>query len=86
VLIRVVQPSSDKPLTKEDGSPSSQLNSWLKIITDRALIIGTGSPEAIVEAHQGALYLDDEGLTGALLYIKREEEMTGDKTKGWIPV
>ena len=84
MVTRVVQPSSDRPISKEDGSPSVQLNTWLKVITDRALIIGAGSPEGIVEASQGALYMDDAGVAGAITYIKRDADVGGDKTQGWI--
>ena len=83
---RTVQPSSDRPLLKEDGSPAVQFNSWLKILTDRDLIIGTGSPETVVEANQGTTYMDDAGTAGAILYIKRDADISGDKTQGWILV
>jgi hypothetical protein len=71
-------------MVKEDGSPSAQLNTWLKVITDRALIVGTGSPEGIVEAGQGASYMDDAGVAGAITYIKRDADIGGDKTQGWV--
>ncbi len=86
MVTRVVQPSSSRSISKDDGSPSFQLNSWFKIITDRALIVGTGTPEAIVEASQGAVYMDDAGTTGNILYIKRDDDVLGDKTKGWVLV
>ena len=84
MVTRTVQPSSDRPIVKENGSPSVQLNSWLKVMTDRALIIGTGSPESIVEANQGAEYMDDTGIVGAIKYIKRDADIAGDKTQGWV--
>ena len=84
MAIRTVQPNSARPLLKEDGSPNTQFNSWLKVMTDRALIIGTGSPETVVEANQGAEYMDDAGTTGAIKYIKRDADIAGDKTQGWF--
>ena len=86
MAVRIVQPSSDRPILKDDGSPVSQLNTWFKSITDKALIISTGSPEAIIEANQGAIYMDETGTAGAILYIKRDADIAGDKTKGWILV
>ena len=83
MAIRTVQPNSDRPLLKPDGSPGVQFNSWLKIITDHSVIIGTGS---VFEANQGALFMDDAGTTGAILYIKRDADVAGDKTQGWILV
>lgn len=84
MAIRTVQPSSDRPLLKGNGSPDVQFNSWLKIITDRDLIVGTGSPESVVEANQGTTYMDDAGTAGGILYIKRDADIAGDKTQGWI--
>ncbi|WP_372857615.1 hypothetical protein [Pseudoalteromonas sp.] len=90
MVTRLVQPSSDRPLLKDGGSPNVQFNSWLKTVSDRALIIGTGSPESVVEANQGAIYMDDSGIAGAILYIKRDADdglgPVPDKTKGWVLV
>ncbi len=86
MAIRTVQPNSDRPLLKEDGSPATQLNSWFKIMSDRALIVGTASPETVVEANQGAIYMDDTGTAGSILYIKRNTDIGGDKKQGWILV
>ena len=86
MVTRVVQPSSERPLLNDNGAPSVQFNTWLRLINDRALIIGTGAPETVVEALQGALYLDETGSAGNLLYIKRDADIAGDRTKGWILV
>jgi len=86
VAIRIVQPSSGRPILNEGGAPAAQFNTWLKLITERTLIIGTGLPESITEAAQGALYLDQAGVAGNLLYVKRDADIGGDKTKGWILV
>jgi len=83
---RVIQPSADRSLIKESGAPSDQLNIWLKLITDRALIIADGNPEGIYEANQGAIYLNESGTAGAILYIKRDADISGYKTQGWILV
>ena len=84
MVTRVVQPNSDRPMIKEGGSPSVQMNTWLKIISDRSLIVGTGTPEGVIEAGQGAEYMDDSGATGAIKYIKRDADIAGDKTLGWV--
>ena len=86
MVTRVVQPSSDRPLLRESGAPSTQFNTWLKVITDNSLIIGDVDPEGVVEASQGALYMDSTGLSGSVLYIKRDADTGGDKALGWILV
>jgi hypothetical protein len=84
---RLAQPSSTRPLLNEDLSPSAQFNTWLKIITGQSMIIGTGSPEGVVSAIQTSFYMDEAGITEAVLYIKRDaDDGLGDTTKGWILV
>ena len=82
---RIAQPSSSRPLLKEDGSPSTQFNTWLKVITEQSLIIGQGDPDGVVSASQGAQYMDENGVAGALMYRKRDaDDGLGDTTKGWV--
>lgn len=84
---KLFQPNSSRPLLNEDLSPSPQFNTWLKVITDRSLIIGTGSPEGNVAALKGAEYMDENGTTGNIKYTKRDaDDGLGDTTKGWILV
>ena len=84
---RLAQPSSSRPLNNEDGSTSEQMNTWLTVITGQSMIIGIGSPEGVVEGIQTAVYMDQAGITEAVLYIKRDaDDGLGDKTKGWILV
>ena len=84
---RLAQPSSSRPLLNDDGSPSTQFNTWLKVITSQSMIIGSGTPESVVPAIQASIYMDDTGLAGAILYIKRDaDDGLGDTTKGWILV
>lgn len=86
MVTRVIQPSSDRPLLNERGAPSGQFNLWLKLITEQGIIYGTGNPEGVVEATRPALYLDLSGTSGNILYIKRDSDIGGDKTQGWILV
>lgn len=86
MVTRVIQPSSDRPLLNESGAPSQQFNQWLRQVTIRMPISGTGNPEGVVEAEQFALYMDLSGTSGNILYIKRDSDIAGDKTQGWILV
>jgi hypothetical protein len=74
------------PLINEDGTPSDQFMFWLRLMTGKAQIIGTGSPEGVIAADQGATYMDDTGTAGAILYVKRDADIAGDVTTGWILV
>lgn len=83
---KVAQPDPNKPLVDDRGAQSEQMRVWTRLITNQALIIGTGNPEGVVEAEQGASYMDDTGTAGNIKYIKRDADIGGDKKKGWILV
>jgi hypothetical protein len=84
---RIAQPSSSRPIIKDDGSASTQFNTWIKVITEQSVIIGGGNPEGVVPAQQAAIYMDELGTDGAIVYIKRDsDDGFGDTTKGWVLV
>jgi len=83
---RISQPTTDRPIIEDDGSQSAQMRQWTLAITNQSLIIGTGSPESVVEAPQGASYMNDAGISGTMLYIKKSNDIGGDKSQGWILV
>lgn len=81
---KVTPPTTTRPIIDERGEMVQEMRAWTQIINDQSLIIGTGSPESVVEAPQGASYMDDAGTTGSIKYIKRDADIGGDKTQGWI--
>ena len=81
---RVIQPPTDRPITEEDRTQSIQMRSWTQLITNQALIIGTGSPEGVIEAVQGSSYMDEGGALGNILYLKQKDaDVSGDKSNEW---
>jgi len=87
MVTRVTQPATDRPIVEDDLTQSTQFRSWTRIITNQALIIGTGSPEGVVEASQGASYMNDAGTASAIMYLKRDnDDGAGNKKIGWILV
>jgi hypothetical protein len=76
----------DRPVVESDGSLTPQSRLYFKTLTDYAVIIGTGSPEGVVDAPQGSVYMDDAGTAGAIDYRKRDSDIGGDTTQGWILV
>ena len=84
---RITDLSTGRPIVESDGSLTLQSRTFFRTITDEALIIGTGSPEGVVEAPKGAQYMDDAGTASNLMYRKRDtDDGAGDRTKGWILV
>ena len=63
-----------------------QFFQWMLGVTNLQPIIGNGSPEGVVEAAQGRFYMNDAGTAGAILYVKRDADIAGNRTNGWILV
>ena len=69
-----------------DGRMTDRFRLWAQPLTNQSLIVGTGSPEGVIGALQTAVYMDDAGTAGNILYIKRDSDVLGDTTKGWVLV
>lgn len=80
----IVPPDGSRAIVKEDGTMEDAFRTFTNQVALLGLIIGTGSPEGAVEALQGQEYMDDAGTASAILYIKRDPDIAGDKTKGWL--
>ncbi len=74
------------PIVEANGTMSQTFRTWTLDVGRCPPIIGTGSPETVVSALQGQLYMDDAGAAGSVLYIKRDSDIGGDTTQGWIAV
>lgn len=82
----IVPPAAFDSIVDKDGVMTPEFQRWVEQITNNDLIIGTGSPEGVIEATVGREYMDDAGATGSIKYIKRDADIAGDRTKGWIAV
>jgi len=70
----------------QNASETDEFRRWIDIITDLQPLIGSGSPEGIFDAAPGRLFVDQSAASGSVLYVKRDAEISGDRTKGWILV
>ena len=76
--------STDRPIVEADGSLTVQSRTFFRTLATQALIIGTGSPENVVEAEEGSTYQDNAGTASTIRYAKRDDNIGGDKSQGWI--
>lgn len=76
---------STRPITN-GGILTQEARSYFRVITERSLIIGEGPPEGLVEAEKGTTYMDELGTTGSIHYIKKQDEIDGDRASGWVLV
>ena len=82
----IVPPNASTPITNEDGTMVDAFQRWATQMTRLDLIVGTGSPEGVIEAAVGREYLDDTGAAGAVKFIKQLADIGGDRTQGWVAV
>jgi len=66
------------------GRMSRPFQEWQALVTRLLPYTGTGSPEGVVPADQFQHYYDTAGAAGAVLYIKVQADIGGDKTQGWV--
>lgn len=72
------------PIVTSTGHANAGFKTFLLEVYNRGLIVGSGSPEGVVEAPQWSEYADETGTAGNIKYIKKDADIAGDKTKGWV--
>ena len=86
MAVSITPPDANRPILNDDNTMEQAFRAWANNLTRLALITGTGSPEGAVSALQGSQYMDEAGTTGAIKYIKRDSDVGGDTSQGWILV
>jgi len=81
----ITQPSQSIPISK-DGIMQDLFFNWVLNVTNLSILTGTGSPEGVVQARPTRLYMNTAGAAGSILYIKRDADIGGDRSQGWILV
>lgn len=79
-------PNRSQPIVEIDGTSTQQFASFLSDATLGIPIVGSGSPEGVVEARLYSLYINSAGTAGAIEYRKMQSDISGDKTQGWLLV
>lgn len=85
-MSNIPNPDADLSIVDANGVMTDVFQRWVTSMTNLDLIIGTGSPEGVIEAQVGREYLDDTGVAGAVKFIKQLADIAGDRTKGWVAV
>lgn len=77
---------ANTPIVDKNGIMTPVFQRWMSQVSRLDLIIGTGSPESVIEATVGRFYMDDSGASGSLLYAKKLADIGGDASQGWVAV
>ena len=81
--MKVIPPLPVNAIVK-NGIPNLEMTNWMESVSDLVPRVDSGSPEGVLEARQGALYIDQDGSSGSRFYFKLLAEIGGDRTKGWV--
>ena len=73
-----------QPIVESNGTMSQAFRQFTQEASLGIPIIGSGSPEGVIEAVQYSLYLDTTGAAGAIQYRKMLPSIAGDRKQGWI--
>ena len=73
-----------QPLTEADSTAAQHFRTWLNEVSAYMPIVGSGSPEGVVEARQYALYIDETSPQLPVKYFKMLAEVGGDRSRGWV--
>jgi len=74
------------PIVDDKGVMTDRFTAYTQEVGRLNILTGSGTPEAAVESVITSLYMDTAGTVGSILYIKRDADIAGDRTKGWIMV
>jgi hypothetical protein len=73
-----------RAVVDKDGRPLQVLQQFSESVAILPVLLGTGTPEGVIEAQQGRLYLDTTGAANARLYIKNANDIAGNRKNGWV--
>jgi len=78
-----VKLNANQQIIHQDGTPTSTFRQFISKIAESVVIVGTGTPEGVLEAPQYTLYVDEAVPLTPVTYRKMLPEVGGDRSKGW---
>jgi len=81
----IKQPIKGQAIT-EDGVLTERAYQMMRLLVQLDILEGSGSPEGVIAAQPRRLYMNTAGTAGSILYIKRDADVAGDTSQGWILV
>ena len=75
-----------QPIVEQDGTMAQPFRQFTQDASLSIPIVGSGSPEGVVEARQYSLYIDSAGSSGSIEYRKMQPDIGGDVTQEWVAV
>lgn len=82
--MNIVNPAAYLPIIEENGTMSDPFRLWVQNVTNFQTLSGSGSPEGTVTAPITTFYMDEDGASGSVLYIKQKTDISADASVGWM--
>jgi len=82
----IIPPNQGQPIVDASGNMSQVFRAWTQAVSLLEPLSGVGSPEGVVSAPRFRFYVDEAGVAGAILYVKRDASIANDQSQGWILV
>lgn len=81
----IQQASRDFAIVRPDGIAQDQFQGWIDSVTELLNkldpVKGSGSPEGVIFAVKGAIYFNNTGSSGTLMYVKNSDITL---STGWV--
>ncbi len=71
------------PIVDENGKLKEISYQWMLGVTNLQTIVGTGSPEGVIEAMVSKFFLQTDGAPQQKLWVKVLSDIAGDRSAGW---
>jgi len=71
------------PITDTKGLMMEIFFNWMLNVTNLSTLVGTGSPEGVQEARQARFYLQTDGAATQIMWVKKLNDIGGNRTLGW---
>lgn len=78
----ITQLDKNRPITK-DGNMLEMFYQWMLSVSNLSTIVGTGSPEGVITARATRFYLQTDGTANQILWVKKLDDIAGDRSAGW---
>ncbi len=75
--------NAGQPIIEGDGTMAQTFRTWSARVSNSLAIVGSGSPEGVVEAPQYSLYIDEFAPLSPVEYRKMLPDVGGDRKQGW---
>lgn len=85
-MAKYTELTNTRPIVDKSGVLTQEARQFFNTLSSAPVLIGSGSPEGVIEANQGALYVDIDATTGSILYVKKQGSISSDVSQGWVLV